>query len=153
MAWPVVMQPKEKGGLGVLNLSLQNNALLLKNLDKFYNRKDIPWVQLIWWKYYQDRVPHASREVGSFWWKDTLRLSSLFVELPNIQLEMDPLFCSGMIFGHPESYLKTSLGYSLLLRTTGPQLRKSCKNRIWKIFSSCPFLKMHLMSWNPSNRC
>lgn len=42
VAWPVVMQPKDKGGLGVLNLKLQNEALLLKNLDKFYNRKNIP---------------------------------------------------------------------------------------------------------------
>ena len=65
MAWPVVMQPKEKGGLGVLNLQLQNNALLLKSLDKFYNKIEIPWVQLVWWKYYQGKVPHAAREVGS----------------------------------------------------------------------------------------
>jgi hypothetical protein len=26
--------------------------LLLKNLHKFYNREDIPWVNLIWSKYY-----------------------------------------------------------------------------------------------------
>ena len=78
MAWPVVMQPKEKGGLGVLNLQLQNDALLLKSLDKFYNKREIPWVQLVWWKYYQGKVLHAAREVGSFWWKDILRLSNLF---------------------------------------------------------------------------
>jgi hypothetical protein len=78
VAWPVVMQPKEKGGLGVLNLQLHNDALLLKSLDKFYNKREIPWVQLVWWKYYQGKVPHAAREVGSFWWKDILRLSNLF---------------------------------------------------------------------------
>jgi hypothetical protein len=78
VAWPVVTIPKDKGGLGILNLRLQNDALLLKHLDKFYNKRDIPWVQLIWWKYYQDKVPHAAREVGSFWWKDILRLSNLF---------------------------------------------------------------------------
>jgi len=44
VAWTVVMQPKEKGGLGVLNLQLQNDALLLKSLDKFYNKREIPWV-------------------------------------------------------------------------------------------------------------
>lgn len=70
--------PKEKGGLGILNLKLQNDALLLKHLDKFYNRREIPCVELIRWKYYQDKVPHAAREVGSFWWKDVLRLSNLF---------------------------------------------------------------------------
>ena len=78
VAWPVVMQPKEKGGLGVLNLQLQNDALLLKSLDKFYNKREIPWVQLVWWKYYQGKVLHAAREVSSFWWKDILRLSNLF---------------------------------------------------------------------------
>lgn len=46
-AWPVVMKPKDKGGLGVLNLQLQNDVLLLKQLSKFYNRADIPWVHLV----------------------------------------------------------------------------------------------------------
>jgi hypothetical protein len=43
-AWPLVSLPKNKGGLGVINLRIQNNALLLKFLDKFYNKRDIPWV-------------------------------------------------------------------------------------------------------------
>lgn len=77
-AWSLVLTPTDQGGLGVINLRLQNDALLLKHLDKFYNSRDIPWLELIKWKYYQDRVPHASRELGSFWWKDILRLSSLF---------------------------------------------------------------------------
>lgn len=72
------MKPKVKGGLGVINLNVQNDALLLKHLHKFYNIVDVPWVQLIWSKHYTDKVPHASREVGSFWCKDVLRLSTLF---------------------------------------------------------------------------
>lgn len=35
--------PKSEGGLGVLNLRTQNEALLLKYWDKFYNRADILW--------------------------------------------------------------------------------------------------------------
>jgi len=78
-AWPMVLKPKVKGGLGVQNLRLQNDALLLKQLTKFYNKKDIPWVQQVWFKYYPNgKVPHATRETGSFWWKDLLRLSVLF---------------------------------------------------------------------------
>jgi len=65
-AWSLVQKPKDKGGLGVLNLRLQNDSLLLKQLNKFYSKKDIPWVQLIWHKYYRDKVPHESPEVGSF---------------------------------------------------------------------------------------
>lgn len=78
VAWPVVMQPKEKGGLGLINLQLQNDALLMKHLNKFYSKENIPWVSLIWNKYYSNRVPHATRELGSFWWKDVFRLNILF---------------------------------------------------------------------------
>jgi len=77
-AWSMVQKPKDKGGLGVINLRLQNDPLLLKKLHKFYSRQDIPWVKLIWGTYYQNKVPHASREVGSFRWKDVLRLNVLY---------------------------------------------------------------------------
>ena len=46
-AWSLVCRPKNKGGLGILNLKLQNEALLLKHVSKFYNKVDVPWVQLI----------------------------------------------------------------------------------------------------------
>lgn len=42
-AWPLVTTPKNKGGLGVKNLYLQNDALLTKQLAKFYNKADVPW--------------------------------------------------------------------------------------------------------------
>jgi hypothetical protein len=35
-------------------------------------------VSLIWNKYYDGKVPHATREVGSFWWKDVQRLNTIF---------------------------------------------------------------------------
>jgi hypothetical protein len=66
VAWKKCTKPK-KGGLGVINLRAQNRALLLKHLDKFYNKADIPWVNLIWNTYYfEGEIPHASREKGSF---------------------------------------------------------------------------------------
>jgi hypothetical protein len=78
VAWETVQQPKDKGGLGVINLRLHNDALLMKHLSKFYNKENIPWVRLIWNRYYTNRVPHATRELGSFWWKDVLRLNIIF---------------------------------------------------------------------------
>ena len=45
-AWHMVCLPKEEGGLGVINLKTHNEALLLKNLHKFFKKSDIPW--LIW---------------------------------------------------------------------------------------------------------
>jgi hypothetical protein len=73
------MKPKSKGGLRVINLTLQNEALLLKQLDKFY-KKDIQWVQLIWDAYYDNGndAPHLVKEKGSFWWKDLMRLSTTY---------------------------------------------------------------------------
>jgi hypothetical protein len=40
-AWELVQKTKDKGGLGVTNLSIQNDALLLKHLDKFYIKANI----------------------------------------------------------------------------------------------------------------
>lgn len=77
-AWDLVRRPKSKGGLGVINLSLQNDALLLKLLDKFYRKEKVQWVGLVWEKYDTDGVPHLARVKGSFWWKDILRLHVLY---------------------------------------------------------------------------
>lgn len=45
---------KKDGGLGVPNLNTQNEALILKYLDKFFNKADIPWVHLVWEKHYSN---------------------------------------------------------------------------------------------------
>jgi hypothetical protein len=46
LEWPgeSALRPKKKGrrGLEIINLRSQNVVLLLKHLDKFYNRRDIP---------------------------------------------------------------------------------------------------------------
>lgn len=66
--------PKKKGGLGVLNLQTQNEALLLKYMHKFFNRVDLPWVHLIWKKHYRNgKLPNHIRK-GSFWLRDILKL-------------------------------------------------------------------------------
>jgi hypothetical protein len=77
-AWDMICKPKDKGGLGILNLSVQNNALLLKHLHKFYNHDSTPWVQLIWDSYYYEAVPHAVTLAGSFWWKSIIKLSDQY---------------------------------------------------------------------------
>ena len=79
VAWPKVAKPKDKGGLGVIDLRTQNEALLLNHLDKLYNKKDIPWVNMIWNSCYsQGQIPHATGDRGSFWWRDLLHLSDKF---------------------------------------------------------------------------
>jgi len=73
-AWELVCLPKKEGGLGVLNLRTRNEALLLKHLHKFFNRADIPWVQLIWEVHCSNRTLPRRKKVGSFWSKDILKL-------------------------------------------------------------------------------
>uniref|UniRef100_A0A0A9HAK5 Reverse transcriptase zinc-binding domain-containing protein n=1 Tax=Arundo donax TaxID=35708 RepID=A0A0A9HAK5_ARUDO len=79
VTWKRVCWPKKKGGLGVINLATQNVALLIKSLDKFYNKKNLPWVHLIWNTHYSNgEIPHNSGDKGSFWWKDILTLCDLY---------------------------------------------------------------------------
>jgi hypothetical protein len=74
----MVTKPKLKGGLGVLNLRAQNEDLLMKNLDKFYNGEELPWVQLLWTKYYSNGKVHGQSMKGSFWWRSILKLLTTF---------------------------------------------------------------------------
>jgi hypothetical protein len=74
VAWEKVCMPKDKGGLGILNLEIQNDTLLLKYMHKFMNKADVPWVDLIWHTHYNGKVPHAAPKAGSFWWKDICSL-------------------------------------------------------------------------------
>jgi hypothetical protein len=79
IAWNSVTQRKVNGGLGVLRLESQNEALLIKLLHKFFNHSDLPWVHLIWNNYYLIRGLPGNRSVGSFWWKSIVKL------LPNFK--------------------------------------------------------------------
>jgi hypothetical protein len=73
-----ICRPKNQGGLGVLDITVQNNALLIKNLHKFYKRLDIPWVNLIWDSYYSNNSLPRRYSEGSFWWKAHLKLVDLY---------------------------------------------------------------------------
>jgi hypothetical protein len=77
---PTVCISKEEGGLGVHNLRTQNGCLLLKHLGKFFNRVNVPWVQLVWNRYYSDgKLPRLTSNFrGSFRWRDLLKLLDPF---------------------------------------------------------------------------
>ena len=83
----MVCIPKEEGGLGIINIEAQNQSLLMKNLDKLYNKKDIPWVNLIWDKHYRNgKLPNHIKK-GSFWWRDIVNLIPQFKETTTIQIK------------------------------------------------------------------
>lgn len=81
--WDTACKSKADGGLGIINLKTQNSALLLKYLDKFSNHANIPQVNLTWERLYKNNYipPHARCPIGSFWWKDLLKLSDDFKKL------------------------------------------------------------------------
>lgn len=86
-AWDTACKPKDQGGLGIIDLQSQNDALLMKFLDKFYNSADIPWVTVTWTRFYSNNQtpPHARSPVGSFCWKDILKPFAKFQEIATCQ--------------------------------------------------------------------
>jgi hypothetical protein len=81
--------PKVQGGLGILNLSIHNGSLLLKNLHKIFNRMDIPCVNLIWNNHDRTgKIPSESR-IGSFWWKDILKNLDAFRGFSKVNMHDD----------------------------------------------------------------
>jgi hypothetical protein len=77
----MVCRPKAKGGLGIINLKIQNKCLLLKHLHNFYNNADLPWVRLVKHAYYFNDAPHAVAVCGSFWWRSIMRLSDYYRQI------------------------------------------------------------------------
>jgi hypothetical protein len=86
VSWKKICRPKDQGGLGVLNLDVQNKALLLKNLDFFYNNLDITWVNLIRDTYYDEDKPPGIKLEGSFWWKAHQKLIDTYKAMARCNL-------------------------------------------------------------------
>jgi hypothetical protein len=84
--WEMFCLPKSEGGLGVIQLKTHNQALLLKNFHKFFNKAEIPWVQLVWEKYYSNGKLPSHITKGSFWWKDILKLLDKFKGLARVKI-------------------------------------------------------------------
>ncbi|XP_073362281.1 uncharacterized protein [Aegilops tauschii subsp. strangulata] len=87
-AWELVCRPRDKGGLGIINLNIQNKGLLIKHLHKFYNKVDVPWVTLIWNSYYDHGVPQATAHAGSFWWRGVLKLHEAYTAIASAHINM-----------------------------------------------------------------
>jgi len=157
-SWELVCRPKRCGGLGVIDIKIQNAALLLKYLFKFYNREDVPWVQLVWEAYYPNKVPHATELMGSFWWKDVMQLSGTFRGVARVipgdgcssLFWKDVWFSdtgSALMDTHPRAFsyaLNEDDSVAMVLRTTDPAtifslpLSVQAREEIREIYSKGP---------------
>jgi hypothetical protein len=122
----MVQKPKHKGGLGVINLRLQNDALLLEQLHKFYNQLDIPWINLIWQRYYNGRVPQPRQKQAPSGGKMFYAYRFCIEGWLNALLVMGPQLPFGRNSGWMRCCPKSSQGYSLLLKMILHQFSKSC---------------------------
>jgi len=44
-----------------------------------YNKKEVPWVKLIWNAHYSNgQIPHVTSDKGSFWWRDVSKNCDMF---------------------------------------------------------------------------
>ena len=109
-AWNLVCRPKKHGGLSVLDINIQNMALLLKFLHS-YNKKDIPWCKLIWSTYYEEVIPHTAESCGSFWWRDLMSLNDVYrgIDRVNVGDGTSALFWKDLWMAHTleASHLRT----------------------------------------------
>jgi hypothetical protein len=130
----------------VVNLSVQNNALLLKQLDKFYRKADVQWVRLIWHKYYQNAVPHLAREKGLFGGRTFSDYMFFIEELQSACLPGEILLLSGRILSMELCNLspsQTLLSMQRILRLPFGSLEMKAISLTVSIF---PCLELHTMN-------
>jgi hypothetical protein len=77
-AW---VQTKKTMRTKILNLTIQNEALSVKNLDKFFNKHNIPWVDLVWDNYYNSRAAQSSQKMGIFLWNHILKTLAKYKDI------------------------------------------------------------------------
>lgn len=111
-AWKMACQPKKYGGLRILDLATQNGTLTMKNLDKYFNRHIIPWVNLVWENYYNSGAVPSMKKVGSFWWRQVLANLSSYKNIANPRVGMATHCNYGMTSGCPRFFTKNLLSSS-----------------------------------------
>jgi hypothetical protein len=126
-SWDLVCQPKDQGGLRILNLLVQNDCLLMKHPHKFYSRADLPLVKMSWELYYAICLPPARTREVSFWWRDFLKMLRTF----KILAECD--FIQGNSI-----FLWKDRWAAHTLKETWPHLYSFCKDEDISISQALP---------------
>jgi hypothetical protein len=149
VAWSMVTQRKVNGGLGVLRLETQNDALLLKFFHKFFNSYDLPWeissginiIRLEDFLVIEELAPSGGRVCSNFF--TTLRAWR------TQSLAMVDQFFSGKISGIRVFQDNNIQNYSLLQNAQNC-LSQRLRNKIISfVFFNCLFLnKLMNNTWS-----
>lgn len=73
------------------NLKVGLEWLIWKDImrlwNKFFNKHDIPWVSIVWEKYYPNgKLPNHTKKV-SFWWRENLKLLHTYKSMAVIKVQ------------------------------------------------------------------
>ena len=121
-----------------------------ENLHKFFNKMDIPWVQLIWEKHYRNGKLPSHIKKGSFWWRDVLKFLDDFRVLasPQIGCGDSALFWLDKWNGQPLSLSLLLLLSSSHLPPIGwLQSKRLSRLVILLLFCSYPSPRWSLLRW------
>jgi hypothetical protein len=88
--WHIICRPKEQGGLGILDLDIQNKCLLSKWLYKLIN-EDGAWQQLLQNKYLSTMsITQVGKKPGdSQFWTGLMNVKNQFLTFGNFRLQND----------------------------------------------------------------
>lgn len=81
VGWNVVITPKKMGGMGITNIELQNEALLLRWWWRLYEGDDSLWAivcRKLYAKPSKDEGPVAWIKKGSFFWTALATIKHIF---------------------------------------------------------------------------
>jgi hypothetical protein len=142
----LVRRPKSKGGLSVVNLSVQNNALLLKQLDKFYRKADVQWVRLIWQKYLRMQSLIWLEKMGHFGGRTFSDYMFCIEELQSACLPGEILLLSGRILSMELCNLSPSQTLLAMQKTRRLPFGSLQMKAISLTASIFPCLELHTMN-------
>jgi hypothetical protein len=101
--WDILCRPKDQGGLGILNLKLQNKCLLAKWLVYLLNTEGTEgtWQSLLRNKYLRTKTltQVSSKSNDSHFWRGLMRIKDEVLSNGFSLLKMEPTQDFGMIRG------------------------------------------------------
>lgn len=109
---------------------------MLKHLHNFFNKYDIPWIQLVWNTHYGNEAVTRTNRRGSFWWKDVLKLLDSFKEMALVSIGDDSTTLFWSDAWHGDLLIFSGLIFFLLPRLILSLLKPSLLLKISQ--TSCP---------------